>query len=193
VRELDLDSTTGEKEPGVEGQKLLLDAVYRAHAEIVSCWVRRLDPNGDAEDLLHDVFLVAGRRLAEFRGEASLSTWLYAITLRVVAGSRRKRKLRQLLFGGFARSEQTRSGPPTPEADATRAEAARVLYELLDELGERDRTVLILFELENLAGKEIAQITGIAEPALWTILHRARGRLRRAYVARYGEPERTKR
>jgi RNA polymerase sigma-70 factor (ECF subfamily) len=192
VPEIELESAPGDKtEPATEqGRELSLDAAYRAHAELVSRWIRRLDPSGDAEDLLHEVFLVASRRLSSFRGDAAVTTWLYAITLRVVAGKRRKRKLRRLLFGGFAHSEGERPGPPTPEADATRAEASRVLYELFDELSERDRTVLILFELEGLSGKQIAEVTGIAEHALWTVLHRARGRLRRAYVSRYGEPGR---
>src|SRR5438552_1977251 len=62
-----------------------LGRAYRQHAADVSRWARRLGgPGVDAEDVLHEVFMVAQRRLPEFRGEAKLSTWLYAITLRVV-------------------------------------------------------------------------------------------------------------
>lgn len=165
-----------------------LDAVYRAHAALVSRWIERLDPQGDTEDLLHDVFVVVQRRLHEFRGDASITTFLYAVTLRVVTGARRKRRLRQVLLSAF--SPVLREGQKdqrTPEGALTRDRAATMLYELLDELGERDRTLLILFELEELPGREIAELLGMPERNLWAALHRARERLRRAYVARYGE------
>ena len=118
----------------------------------------------------------------------SPSTSMDAVTLRVVGSERRKRKLRRLLFGRFSPAlAEERSAPPTPEESASRARASAVLYSLLDELGERDRSMLILFELEGIAGKELSQVLGISEQSLWTALHRARARLRQVYVARYGE------
>lgn len=191
MRGIDVESTA-EPEGGPEahaGGELSLDTVYRAHAELVSRWIRRLEPNDDPEDLLHEVFLVVQNRLPTFRGEAAITTWLFAITVRVVSGRRRKQKLRRLLFGRFEGAGSDQLPPPTPEMHAARTEASRVLYELLERLGERDRTLLILFELEGLSGKEIAAVTGIPERGLWTLLHRARGRLKQAYVERYGMPE----
>jgi RNA polymerase sigma-70 factor (ECF subfamily) len=60
-----------------------LAAIYREHAELVKRWALRLGgPGLDAEDFVHEVFMVVQRRLPEFRGEAKLTTWLYRITLR---------------------------------------------------------------------------------------------------------------
>ncbi len=188
VREIDLHATTSEASGEEAGGRLTLEGAYRAHAPLVSRWIRLLDPAGDAEDLLHEVFIVVGRRLADFRGDSALTTWLYAVTLRVVASERRKRKLRRLLFGRFAPAlVEERAPPSTPEESAGRARASTILYSLLDELGERDRSMLILFELDGLPGKELAGALGMSERNLWTALHRARAKLRRAYVVRYGE------
>src|SRR5260221_7211842 len=78
--------------------ELDLDGLYRRHGEKVSRWVKRLWGRHDAEDVLHEVFMVVQRRLPEFRGDSALTTWLYAITERVVSGRRRKERFRRLLF-----------------------------------------------------------------------------------------------
>jgi len=58
-----------------------LDALYRQYAPAVARWVAHLGgPRIDVDDLVHEIFLVAHRRLAEFRGEAKVTTWLYRIT-----------------------------------------------------------------------------------------------------------------
>jgi RNA polymerase sigma-70 factor (ECF subfamily) len=191
VREIDFPASTAPDQKRVDARRpLTLEAIYRAHAPVVSRWIRLLDPAADAEDLLHEVFIVVGRRLGSFRGDSSLTTWLYAVVLRVVASERRKRKLRRFLFGRFAGDlVEERASPATPEESTRRARASAMLYSLLDELGERDRSMLILFELDGLSGKELAEVLGISEQSLWTALHRARARLRAAYVSRHGDPE----
>ncbi len=191
MREIDLEAVpvpSQHERDTATSAALSLDAVYRAHAALVSRWIERLDPQGDAEDLLHDVFMVVQRRLPEFRGDAAITTFLYAITLRVVTGARRKRRLRSVLFAALSPLlREAEKDPRTPERSVASDRTRALLYELLDELGERDRTLLILFELEELPGREIASLLGMPEKNLWAALHRARQRLRRAYVARYGE------
>lgn len=182
--------TFGDQRSEESPHTLGLEAIYRDEGPRVSRWIERLDPGGDTEDLLHEVFLVVKKKLPEFRGEAALGTWLHAITTRVVSAARRRRRLRRLLFG----REQTalaveRAAPRTPEELFRGREVGALLYELLDGLSERDRTLLILRELEGLSGEELGRVAGISADAVSVALHRARGRLRKAYVARHGEPE----
>src|SRR5262245_37472326 len=74
-------------------------AVYAAHAPTVARWAARLGgPSADVEDITQEVFVVVSRRLAEFRGDSQLSTWLFGITAKVAANERRRRKLRQWWF-----------------------------------------------------------------------------------------------
>jgi len=159
-----------------------LDVLYRAHAAAVARWAGHLaGPEADVEDLVHEVFLVAGRRLGEFRGEAKVTTWLYRITARVVAGRRRRDRVRRWLRR-TNRLDVERglfSSQPTPIEELERRRAAGVVYRVLDRMPERYRTMLILFELEGLPGEEIAALAGMKLATVWVQLHRARARFLR--------------
>jgi RNA polymerase sigma-70 factor (ECF subfamily) len=180
----------------LDGRPVLeLEAIYREHSAAVSKWVRRLWGPGttsgvvDAEDLLHEVFLVVQRRLSSFRGDSALTTWLYAITVLVVNGRRRKESWRRLLWRRAEPELQLDhdSDAPALQADFERAEASRLVYAVLNDLSERDRTLLILFELERLPGAEIAAILNLSEPNVWVALTRARARFRKVFAGRFGD------
>ncbi|HEY0714701.1 MAG TPA: sigma-70 family RNA polymerase sigma factor [Polyangia bacterium] len=172
--------------------ELDLATIYRAHAESVARWARRLaGPGFDIEDIVHEVFLVAQRRLPEWRGEAKITTWLYEITVRVVQARRRRQRLWRIfmrpseLRALSAEEELTQiaSDEPNPLHLLERREASSVLYQLLDGLGEKYRTVLILFELEGLSGEQVAAITGCTLTNVWVRLFRGREKLLERYRA----------
>jgi RNA polymerase sigma-70 factor (ECF subfamily) len=185
-----IDRMDGLAEQASPQPRLDLAAVYRQHGEEVSRWVRRLWGYRDAEDVLHEVFLVVQRRLGEFRGEASLTTWLYSITVRVVSGRRRKEKLRRLLFlRAVPELQDERPRTETPLSGAERVEASAIVYAILEQLSERDRTLLILFELEGMPIGQLMEVLGISENNAWVSLHRARARFRKAYSKRFGREQ----
>lgn len=171
-------------------RRLDLGTVYRRHGAEVSRWVKRLWGSRDAEDVLHEVFLVVQRRLGEFRYQSSIKTWLYAITIRVVSHRRRKERLRRLLFLQVAPALDVERAPvETPLGGALKQQAARIVYAVLDELSERDRTLLILFEIEGLPVAQIREILSISEDNVWVSLHRARARFRKVYSRRFKREE----
>jgi RNA polymerase sigma-70 factor (ECF subfamily) len=166
--------------------------VYGRHADDVARWARRLGgPRIDAEDIVHEVFLVVQRRFHEWRGDAQVTTWLYEITFRVVRERRSRgwwRRWSTGIIGGDS------SGPdgdlaklPFDQPDALdllqRREAAAALYGILDGIGEKYRTVIVLFELEGLSGEEIATLTGISLANVWIRLHRARQKVLKRFRA----------
>ncbi|HEY1537390.1 MAG TPA: sigma-70 family RNA polymerase sigma factor [Polyangiaceae bacterium] len=162
------------------GEEIDLDRVYREHGATVSRWVRRLSGSSDASDTLQEVFEVAQRRLSDFRGDAQLTTWLYSITIRVVSSRRRKARLRELLFlQAKTEFELDAQSAETPADSLHRRQATRIVYAVLDKLSERDRTLLILFELERLPTSEIATILELTENNVSVSLHRARERFRK--------------
>jgi RNA polymerase sigma-70 factor (ECF subfamily) len=155
--------------------------IYREHAEEVSRWARRLlGPHDDVEDVLHEVFLIVHRRLPEWRGEAKIATWLYAITVRVVQDHRRRQR-----WSPWARLrrwlEADTAAPPTPLQALETRRSLELTYRLMDSMPESERSALILFELEGLTGEQIAAITGEAVGTIWVRLHRARTRFRREF------------
>jgi RNA polymerase sigma-70 factor (ECF subfamily) len=164
-----------------------LDEIYRAHATAVARWAAKLaGPGADVEDLVHEVFLVARRRLPEFRGEAKLTTWLYRITERIVRASRRRDRFRRWFAHTRQLEIEDAIAPArlTPVDDLERRQSREACYRILDRMPEKYRTVLILFELEELSGEDIAALTGLKLATVWVHLHRARVRflaeLRRA-------------
>jgi RNA polymerase sigma-70 factor (ECF subfamily) len=170
-----------------------LSTVYRHHADSVARWARRLaGPELDVEDIVHEVFLVVQRRLGEWRGEAKLTTWLYEITVRVVQARRRRHKMLRLLSGrrgsGGDRGPdhdlaQIAGDDPNPLDLLERREATEALYAILDGIGEKYRTVIILFELEGLSGQEIAAVTGCSVANVWVRLFRGREKVMRRFLA----------
>jgi len=174
-------------EPGAAAEPIALElgVIYRAHAATVWRWARRLlGSEVDVDDVLHEVFLVVQRRLPEYQPEGKLTTWLYAITVRVVQHRRRRDRWRRL----WRREDQDFAAEvaaqgPTPLQALESRRAAELTYRLLDRLSERDRTVLVLFELEGLSGEEIAAITGQSTGNVWVRLSRARARFLAAHEA----------
>jgi RNA polymerase sigma-70 factor (ECF subfamily) len=150
-----------------------LRRLYEEYADFVRRAVIRLGgPRADIDDLVQDVFMVALKRGSTFEGRSTLKTWLYGIAIRVVGAARRRVRVRELFGLRFAVPEHVERR--TPEDLFERREASRTVYEILDKISEKKRTVFILFELEGLTGDEIAIAVGCPLKTVWTRLHHAR-------------------
>ena len=166
--------------------------IYGRHADDVARWARRFGgPRLDVEDIVHEVFLVVQRRSHEWRGDAQVTTWLYEITFRVVRDRRARGWWRRWSTGVVAGESRGAANDlaelPVDQPNALdllqRREATAALYDILDGIGEKYRTVIILFELEGLSGEEIAALTGISLANVWVRLHRARQKVLKRFLA----------
>lgn len=168
---------------------MALEGVYRRHGARVSRWAARLaGPGFDVEDIVHDVFLVVQRRLREFRGDAQISTWLYEITVRVVQARRRSRRRRRWLwpfhtdsYSVDARAEIV-DDRMSPLDALEKRQATELLYRFLEELDEKHRTAVVLFEIEGMACRDIAEITGTSVSNVWARVSRGRDKLIQAFA-----------
>jgi len=158
--------------------------IYRRHAPTVARWAARLGgPAIDPDDVVQDVFLVARRRLRRFEGPGTITTWLFRATERIVLAARRKARLRRILARmPFDLAPAAPRSRPTPLESVERGDLASTIHRLLDRLPERQREVLILFEVEGLSTHEIAALTGTRLATIRVWLHRARARFARLYV-----------
>ena len=138
------------------------DAVYDAHIEFIWRSVRRLGvPDASTDDVVQAVLLVVFRRLEAFEGRSSVKTWMYEIIVRVVRDYRRTVRRKSPHLGGADPDDPSLLAAPAserPDALADRADAARVVRELLDELDDDQREVFVLAELEQLTLREIAEV-----------------------------------
>jgi RNA polymerase sigma-70 factor (ECF subfamily) len=177
------------------GPPATFEQVYDEHADFVWRSIRRLglEPSA-ADDALQQVFLVVHRRLSEFEGTSSMRTWLFGILLRVVRDHRRtlQRKSPHLrsggASGGAANEDELLRVPDSttagnPERALSRAEASRIINELLDTLDDDKRAVFVLAELEQMQAAEIAQALGMDAPAVYSRLRAARTDFERAAAA----------
>jgi len=166
-----------------------IDELYRQHAPTVARWAARLGgPGVEVQDVVQDVFLVARRRLQRFDGSANITTWLFRATERIVLAARRQARRRAWL--SRTPSDLAPAAPrsrPTPLEAVERDELAGIVYRLLDRLPERQRQVLILFEMEGLSTAEIAALTGSLIPTVRVQLHRARVRMVKLYASAEAE------
>jgi RNA polymerase sigma-70 factor, ECF subfamily len=161
-----------------------VEGLYRSHAGAVEHWAARMTgPWLDLEDIVQEVFLIAQRQLPKFRGDSSPATWLFGITERVVWHRRRKERWRRWLAGSaddVAGHLPSRNSSPLEALE--RKDATRVFYRALEGVSERYRSVLVLFELDNMPGHEIAALKGVRLETLWVWLHRARAQLLKRFV-----------
>jgi RNA polymerase sigma-70 factor, ECF subfamily len=108
-------------------------------------------------DAAQDVFVVALRRLDDFEGRSSLKTWLYGICIRVAHDYRRKNQSNR----EFLVEQLPELTTPAPQESAVeQAEWRQALGTLLDQLDEGQRAAFVLYEIQRLSMKEVADALG---------------------------------
>ena len=172
-----------------QGDGLAFRAIMERHNQRLYRVARALLRNEtDAEDAVQEAYLRAFSKLATFRGDASLSTWLTRITLNECLG--RKRKQRPTVDLDALQSIHQDSAEiirfpgmnadSDPERSAAKREIRQLLESSIDALPEAFRIVFIMRDVEELSVEETAASLGIKPETVKTRLHRARRLLRTA-------------
>ena len=146
------------------------DLVANVRPDLERYLRRRTDP-ATAEDILGDVLVVLWRRADEIPDDGVLP-WCYGIARGCLANDRRRARRRLALV---ARLGRERLPEPARADDPALADA-------LAAMSPADREVLTLWAWEDLAPREIAVVLGTTSNAISIRLHRARARLREAYL-----------
>lgn len=156
-------------------------ALFRAHAPFVWRVLRRLGVSeADVEDVAQEAFLVVHRRLSEFEGRSQLRTWIYGICVRVASDHRRRAHVRRELATDRP-PERSGSAPQPRELEQRQARA--LLDAALAELDDDKRAVFVLYEIEELPMKEVADALACPLQTAYSRLHAARRELRERLLA----------
>jgi RNA polymerase sigma-70 factor, ECF subfamily len=148
--------------------------LYDAHVDRVFRLVYRLAGDLDhAQDYVQETFIRVYQKLADFRGESSLSTWIGSIAISVALnGLRKVKRFRQREVG----LEEA------PEVGTTRREAdpdlKTRLASAIGALPDGYRTVFVMHDVEGYTHEEIAASLGVQPGTSKAQLFRARARLR---------------
>jgi RNA polymerase sigma-70 factor (ECF subfamily) len=141
--------------------------------------------DADAEDALQDGYVKAYYALAQFRGDASLSTWLARIVhneclMRVRRDGRRDNVIPMAGDIDVSEREIPDTAIERPEAAAMRSQMRAVLERHVDQLPEALRTVFVMRAIEDMSVQEVAECLGLSEVAVRSRHFRARSLLREA-------------
>lgn len=147
---------------------LNIDEVVNKYADMVyRIAVTQMKNTHDAQDIFQEVFLRLVKHMDTIESEEHLKAWLIRVTLNCSKTN---------LTSAWRR--HTQSIEEQTEEIAFETEEQSDLYEHLQKLPKKYRTVLYLFYYEELSIKEICQVTGQKEPTVKSQLSRARTMLR---------------
>jgi RNA polymerase sigma-70 factor (ECF subfamily) len=139
--------------------------------------LRMLGSAAEAQEVAQEVFLRAHRGLSGFRGDAKLSTWLYAIASRLCL-NRMQSGERRLARQGEEVLLRLADEARRPDAALERSELEAALARAIAELPEERRIVVVLRDLEGLSYEEISEVLDLELGTVRSRLHRARADLR---------------
>jgi RNA polymerase sigma-70 factor (ECF subfamily) len=166
------------------------EELYRAHAPRLFALACRLVGRTNAEDLLQDIFLTAHRKMALYKGDSALGTWLFRLGTNLCLDYLRSRHAR------FAQISEPFAEEPGAEARAAGAVLGVVdrldLERALETLPAGCRAVFVLHDVEGFEHREIAELLHIADGTSKSQLHKARMRLRAALAGAVAPAPRTR-
>lgn len=163
--------------PPAEGARLpaALETLYVEHAQPIYYFILRMvrDP-GMAEDAVHDVFLKAFRNLHQWRGRASLRSWLYRIALNHCRNLVQKWHFRHMVYDPEADRNCPAPASDSPLRVLEIKELGDRIQAALDHLPEEYRILLLMLADEGLSYEEMANLTGQSPDAVRGKIYRAR-------------------
>lgn len=175
---------TGDSDAPVSAERetdLDFETVYEQHLDHVWHSARRLGVEPSSlEDVVQEVFIAVHRQLPGFEGRSSLRTWLYGVTLHVVRNHRRQKRRKPLDVSeaaAIAIDNEPISERHRPDVAVERHDAETQLARVLDALPDELREVLVMAELQEMSGPEIAEVTGLKPATVYGRLRTARRKL----------------
>jgi RNA polymerase sigma-70 factor, ECF subfamily len=187
-------SETNDTESGLvaaarKGDRSALTTLLERHQQkVFSFGVKMCGDSEDAKDVAQDTLFAMARSVKDFRGDASLSTWLYTVARSFCIKKRRRTKGTPAFHEQLDKvtHEDLGEPPATPEQTLLGREARETVSAALDKLEPEAREVVVLRDIEGLTAAEVAEVTGTSVAAVKSRLHRARAALHEHLLAVVG-------
>ncbi len=158
------------------------EAIFAEYRELVFRVAYSLTGEREAAlDISQEVFLRLYKHLKSFKGQSSLRTWIYRITLNRALSHLKKRTFLPLF--DFLRQ---RPSQVDPLREAERSEAEEHLQKALSYLSRQQKQAFILKNQEGLRYSEIADILGIKTGTVKALIYQASNKLRKRLKKKYG-------
>ncbi len=144
-------------------------------------------PEDLVEDVVQESLILTLDRLDTFEGRSQFTTWMTTIAVRAALTELRRHRwkdvsLEELTAGGELAPHEYVDRAANPETETAQRDIVRALQEILTELTERQRTVVVA-KLRGMPQEEIGRHLGINRNAVYKLAHDARKKLKRGLQA----------
>ncbi len=167
-------------------QEAFRDLVTRYEKRLYRVIYRFVHDSALAEDLAQETFLRVYENLDRFDLSRRFGPWLFQVGLNLTVDYLRKQKRRGWV-SKFSEISPDKPVNPGIEDPRNRTNLREEVQQVLAQLPERDRTVLVLRDLENFSTAEIAAIIKRKEPTVRWRLAEARNRFKELWKSRMGD------
>jgi len=150
----------------------------------------------DAEDITQEVFIEVFKSVHSFKGQSTLSTWIYRIavikSLEYLRKKKRKKRFAvvQSLFG--MESVLPETDKPHfyhPGALLENKERSAILFAAIDKLADSQKTAFVLHKIEGLSYSEVAEVMKTSVPSVESLMFRAKQNLQKLLADYYNKNE----
>ncbi len=180
---MSISATTWQLERGVSAaadgtaDRSFIEELFALHHAEIYAYIFRMVRDADiAADFAQDTFIKAYKAQASLEDRAKARAWLYQIAHRVVLDEMRRRRIvRFMPWTG-----ESHGAAPSAEHLAMEMRLSGPLARALARIPERQRAALLLAEVNDLTGLELAETLGVSHVAARALLTRARESLRQA-------------
>ncbi len=164
------------------GDREAFEQLMKLHQrQVLGTALRMLHRLEDAKDAAQEVFLRLFRNLGRIRAEADLRPWLYRVTVNTCHDAARGLYKVPLasLEGNLAEQVTTAASDPGVEATLDMRDRQRLLHQALKTLPLKERTAVVLRDIEGLSTEETARILGSTAATVRSQIANARIKIRR--------------
>jgi RNA polymerase sigma-70 factor (ECF subfamily) len=172
-----------------EKQNLLSEWIHEHSPMVIRTAYYYVKDQMVAEDIAQEVFLRAYRKMNEYRGDASVATWLYRITVNACKDYLRSWSYRKLVF---TQTFSDRQADESTEQEVLRKLNQNELAAKVMKLPIKYREVIVLHYFEQLKSREIAELMNLKESTVRVRISRGIAKLKEELTGgeEHGTPER---
>lgn len=146
-----------------------------------------LQDRGLAEDVVQETMIRAWQNRTQFRGEASVKTWILRIARNAAIDQLRRQRDQAMDPQEFTATPETKNSRFDPESAVEELDVTTSLRHALDQLDDLTRSMIILREIEGLSYKDIAEALNVSLPNVKTRISRGRQQLQDVLNAQGGQ------
>lgn len=162
----------------IENRNTLIEQLMKEHGEgLARLAFTYVKDKGRAEEIVQDVFIKAYQKMEQFRGESTIKTWLYRITINRCRDELRSSSFRRIFLSNEGIEVSVPFNGPTPDTTLIEKEREKELGSVILNLPVKFREVIILFYYQDKSIVEISNLLKITQNTVKTRLFRARKKI----------------